>query len=392
MKKNSKTAVTAFAFLGLFIFNSTKDAGGGISQSDDSANLIFMQAFDKGQFVDILTSADLEVYVNGQIAQIDGLALVKGLEVRRSEGKSIASPVLPRVFIIEFRGSQYDPKFGQMIEHLFRSPYSPEDTISLVTPVKPYGFSSQTLREYPREELIHAGLTVLKRDISSSGQIQVDLNQEMTRLVLDLPGASTPRDALRILREYQQKLENLKMLRKFDDSTLIRAIDYFSRVRAQKHYIVVCQQEFLPIPNSEVMERLLSNQNIMFQASELFRKVESGEGEDLEPLIKELTDSGIVVNFLYFKMNPRVRPEIQIRELSTDMFDMYSELARSTGGIVEATMTPAAQLKKILANSENYYLISCPPEERDQNLFLAPEREVRVRLKSGDFSLIFFRL
>lgn len=389
MKKKDKIPVFVLIFLCFLYMNLSSLNEVKILQPNEGANLVFFQAFDKGNFIENLTTADMEISLNGHPLSVDSLVLVKGLKVKRIEGKAIPSPILPRVLILDFRCYQYDQKLGQMVEQLFRNPYSPTDTISLVTPIKPYGFSEQTLRDYSLEQLINAGLAVMKRDISSTGQNQLDIVQEMTRLVLNLPQAFSPRD---VLREYQQNLDNLKMLRQFDGTTLMRAVDFFSQTRAQKRYIVVYQQEFLPIPNAEMMERLLSNQNTMFQASELFRKIESAQGIELEPLINELLNSGIVVDLLYFKVNPRVRPEIQLKELSTDMFEIYSKIARATGGMVEATATPAAQLKKILANSENYYLISWAAKGIPTNIFQDSQAKLVVRLKNPNLSLIYFRL
>lgn len=379
----------AFISLSLIIFRFPQISAPETSPYGHSSLLIFFQAFDKGNFIEDLTMADLEISLDDQKLKIDGLVLVKGLKVKRIEGQQIASPVLPRIIILEFRGYQYDQKFGQMIEQLFRHPYSPSDTISIVTPIKPYGFSEKTLRDYSVDQLIEAGLTVLKRDMSSTGQNQIDIFQEMTRLILDLPQALSPRD---VLRAYQQNLENLKMLRQFNGSTLMRAVDFFAPIRAPKRYIVICQQEFLPIPNSEMMDRLLSHQNTMFVASELFRKIESGEAINVEPLINELISAGIVVDFLYFKMNLRVRPEIQLRELSTDMFDIYSKIARATGGTIEVTSRPAVQLKKILTNLENYYLLQCSLGGASEDKASLPYGKISVVTKKPNLSLIFYKL
>ncbi|MCX7973664.1 MAG: hypothetical protein N3B16_04100 [Candidatus Aminicenantes bacterium] len=351
-------------------------------------HLLFLQVFDKDKFVETLTSADLAIKVNGQESKISGVTLVKGLKVIRSEGEKIPSPIIPRVIIIEFKANDYDQKLGRIIELLFLRPYTSEDIISIVTSVKPYGFSSNTLKNYSPDELINAGITILKRDISAMGRSYNEITQEMTRLVLELPQATSPRD---VLTHYKQNLQNLKAFRSFNQTTLRRATEHFANIKGLKHYIVIYQQEFLPIPNAETMERLLSNPNTMFQASELFRSVETLEEPDLDLLIQELIDARIRVDFLYFRTNPRPRPEIQLKELSQDMYELYSRVARSTGGMVETTNQPSAQLEKILKNSESYYLIAySPPSDLigiDQT-----ESEIKVKIKGKDYSLNFFQL
>jgi len=353
----------------------------------DDDNLLLLQVFDKGKFVETLSLSDFEVFTDGKLLDVKGLSFVKALKEKRKEGAEIKSAILPRVIVLEFRGYEYDQKLGQVVEHLFRRPYSPSDTISLVTPVKVYGFFSESLRDRTPEELINAGSTILKRDLSVTGKTENEIIQELTRLVLDLQQGSSAKETL---MQYQQNLESLKNLRKFSADTLLVAADRFSEVRALKHYVIIYQQEFLPIPNSQMMDTLLANRSIMFQASELFRSISSDESIALGPLIEELKKSGIVVDFIYFKTAPRPRPDIQLRELSTDMFDIYSKMAYATGGLVSSSATPSAQLKKILESTENYYLISyiVPTEENVEK----QSEEITVRVKNKDYTLTCIKL
>lgn len=354
----------------------------------DSNSLFFIQVFDKDKFVETLTLADLEIYSGNQPLPIDGLVLVKGLKLKKSEGQNIPAPVLPRVLILEFKGYEFHQRLGQVVEHLFRRPYSPSDTISLVTPVNIYGFYSESLRDRTPEELINAGLTILKRDLSVTGKTENEIIQEMTRLVLDLQQGSSARE---ILMQYQQNLESLKSLRKFNPDPIIVAAGRFSEVRAIKHYIMVYQQEYLPIPNRDMMDRLLADRSIMFQASELFRSIASDETITVAPTIDELMRAGMVLNFIYFKINPRPRPDIQLRELSSDMFDIYSKLAYATGGLVESSATPSAQLKRILESTENYYLVSCPLPQ-DSDTLGQPGKEIKVFIKDRNYKISLVRL
>jgi hypothetical protein len=73
------------------------------------------------------------------------------------------------------------------------------------------------------------------------------------------------------------------------------------------------------------------------------------------------------------------------------MFDIYSKLAQSTGGLIEATTSPVAQLRKILENTENYYLISYSISPVEQALD-QPLKGVKARLKNKDYALTYLRL
>jgi len=347
--------------------------------------------------VENLTLADLAAALGGQPLNITGLTLVKGLKVKRAEGQKIASPILPRVIILEFKAYDFHQRMGEVVEHLFRRPYNPTDAISLITPVNIYSFSSEDLRTRTPQELGQAGLTILKRDVSAAGRTENEIIDELTRLVLDLQQGSSAKETL---TQYQQNLESLKSFRKFNPQTITLATARFEELRAIKKYIMVYQQEFLPIPNDQMMDRLLANQSVMFQASELFRSISSDVSVVVDSIVDDLKQAGMSMNLIYFKADSRRRPDIKMRELSTDMFDIYSKLAYATGGLVEASNTPSAQLKKILEQTENYYLLTCqlPAPELTTNWLEQPEmgekaeQEIKIYIKNKSYQLSYHRL
>ncbi|MDI6846499.1 MAG: hypothetical protein QME28_10245 [Candidatus Saccharicenans sp.] len=374
--------VAGVVFLGSFLFCAPS------TQEIDGNNLIFLQAFDRGRLVENLTLSDLEISAGELLLEPEGLTFVKGLKLRRSEGVEIPSAVLPRVIILEVRGYEFHQKLGQMAEQLFLRPYSPSDVFSIVTPVGVYGFSPETLRSRLPEELMKAASTVLKRDLATGGAVFLETFQELNRLIQELQRGGSPRD---ILRQYRQNLDNLNNFRKFNDQTILLAAERFAKTRAIKHYVVIYQQEFVAIPGAEMMERLLADQSVMFQASELFRSISAEISVEVEPLAEEAKRAGFLVDFIYFKVSPRPRPDMQMRELSTDMFELYSGLARKVGGMVEVTSTPEAQLKRILESTENYYLISCrlPEGVEDPRAIFS---NAKVRLRNKNYQLNYFPL
>jgi len=367
-------------------------------QSEEvSTGLFYLQAYDQGKFVENLTLADLAAALEGQPLNITGLTLVKGLKVKRAEGQEITSPILPRVIILEFKAYDFHQRMGEVVEHLFRRPYNPTDAISLITPVNIYSFSSNDLRNKTPDELIQAGLTILKRDVSVSGRTENEIIDELTRLILDLQQGSSAKETL---TQYQQNLESLKSFRKFNPQTITLASARFAELKAIKKYIVVYQQEFLPIPNDQTMDQLLANQGVMFQASELFRSIPSDISVVIDSTLEDLKQASMSMNFIYFKTGPKRRPDIKMRELSVDMFDIYAKLAQATGGLAEASASPAAQLKKILEQTENYYLISCqlPVPELTANWLEQPEmgekaeQEIKIYIKNKNYELSYHRL
>ncbi|HRV06552.1 MAG TPA: hypothetical protein P5517_06650 [Candidatus Saccharicenans sp.] len=362
-----------------------------------SSGLFYFQAYDQGKFVESLTLTDLVAALEGQPLNITGLTLVKGLKVKRAEGQEIPSPILPRVIILEFKAYDFHQRMGEVVENLFRRPYNPSDVISLITPVNIYSFSSNDLRNKTPDELIKAGLTILKRDVSVAGRTENEIIDELTRLILDLQQGSAAKETL---TQYQQNLESLKNLRKFSPEKITLAATRFGEMKAIKKYIMIYQQEFLPIPNDQVMDQLLANQSVMFQASELFRSIPSDVSVVVDSVVEDLKQAGMSVNLIYFKAGPKRRPDIKMRELSVDMFDIYMKLASATGGLVEASASPAAQLRKILEQTENYYLISCQlpalelsADQLEQSeVGGKAEQDIKIYVKNKSYELSYHRL
>ncbi|HUM34234.1 MAG TPA: hypothetical protein PKX32_03105, partial [Candidatus Saccharicenans sp.] len=224
-----------------------------------------------------------------------------------------------------------------------------------------------------------------------------EIIDELTRLILDLQQGSAAKETL---TQYQQNLESLKNLRKFSPEKITLAATRFGEMKAIKRYIMIYQQEFLPIPNDQVMDQLLANQSVMFQASELFRSIPSDVSVVVDSVVEDLKQAGMSVNLIYFKAGPKRRPDIKMRELSVDMFDIYMKLASATGGLVEASASPAAQLRKILEQTENYYLISCQlpalelsADQLEQSeVGGKAEQDIKIYVKNKSYELSYHRL
>ena len=73
-----------------------------------------------------------------------------------------------------------------------------------------------------------------------------------------------------------------------------------------------------------------------------------------------------------------------MRELSGDIFKVFSEVAVSTGGIVETSQNPAAGFQKAAENSAHYYLLYYTPTNSTKD---GSYRTIEVKVKNHNYKI-----
>lgn len=261
-----------------------------------------------------------------------------------------------RIYIIIFQVTDYNPKIGDTVEYIFKNMIKPHDQLIILTPVKPYTFSQKTRQSQSREQLIKLTQNVLKRDIVSGTANYHEILNRMTQLVLDIGsgvgstssggglggGAPNTSDIKTQLVTYRQLRGEMKNLRKLNEKLFIR----FSEIFKKGIIYVVYQRELQVIPDRDVMEALRNNQEIRFDAMEVFLQANTDEFLDVTKLGKVLSDAAITLHFFYIKSKEKRRQGTKIKEFSNDVFNSFSNLAKTTGGIVVTTSKPEAAFKK----------------------------------------------
>jgi hypothetical protein len=149
------------------------------------------------------------------------------------------------------------------------------------------------------------------------------------------------------LTMYRQDMENLRTLRKVNEPLLMKIVDMFKTQQGKNHMVMIYEAEFRPIPNNETLSRLRAIPEIAFIVAELFSSDDQESPLDAQKFIDLLREAKVSLHFLYIK--PKDKSSVQdFKEHSADMYDVFSQIAKATGGIVETTASPEAALKSLV--------------------------------------------
>lgn len=363
----------------LFLWLCCSAAGQAVTHPS-KINLAF-QVYDGHKFVLDLTLDDLIVYEEGKELPVDSLELIDRGKVRRHEGEQQLDSIIRRNLIVHFQAREYTSKVADVVEYLFRDMLLPGDQVFLVTPVKIYGFSEQTMKKYTLEELINAVNTVLKRDLSSSATSYLVIIEEMTRLIREMMAAG---DMKNLLIQYRQQLSSLEAYRKIDESLFEKIAEEFGKQEGPHHVFLFYEQEFVPTPDSDLMEDIRRNPNLMFDAVELFESEKKDSPAGLAGVQHAFQEAGIRLHFIYLKKNLRPQRRIGLREHSVDMFQVYQNLAKATDGIMETTSLPTAALRRAAESANVYYRLTyTSPDRKNDGSF----RAVTIKVKKKDYKI-----
>jgi hypothetical protein len=259
-----------------------------------------------------------------------------------------ASP--PRNFVLLFDILNYNRDVGDALTYLYTRVLAPDDQLIIYTPARAYGFSKDTLAK-PKRELSEAMKERLRGDTAACGTNYKIIFNDMRNLVSDLEGGGTSgSDALagvkNSLTMYRQNMENLRGLRKVNETLLGQIVAIFKSQQAKNHMIMLYEAEFRPIPNKDTISRLRAIPEISFIVSELFASDDQRAPLDPGKYIEMFKEVNATFHFLYIK--PKDKSSVQdYKEHSADMYDVFSRIAVATGGIVETTASPEAALRAV---------------------------------------------
>jgi len=240
---------------------------------------------------------------------------------------------------------------GDAVTYFFNQVLTPNDQLIIYTPARAYGFSKNTLSK-PRGELITTMKERLRGDSAACSSNYTIILNEMKGLAAALEGGQTTgADAQAGIKNsltlYRQEMENLRTLRQVNESLLMKIVDMFKTQQGKNHLVMLYEAEFRPIPNRETLSRLRSIPEIAFIVAELFASDDQKAPLDAQKFIEIFGESKLTLHFLYIK--PKDTSTVQdFKEHSADMYDVFTKIAKATGGIVETTANPEAALKSLV--------------------------------------------
>ncbi len=261
----------------------------------------------------------------------------------------------PRNFVLLFDILTYTREIGDAVTFFYTRVLAPDDQLIIYSPAHAYSFSKNTLAG-PKIELSEAIKEKLRGDTAAcSSNYKVISNEMRTQVSAIEGGQTTSPDGLAGIKNsltmYRQTMENLRALRKVNEPLLTKIVDMFRTQKGKNHMVMLYEAEFRPIPDKDTLSRLRTIPEIAFIVAELFASDDQKPPLDAQKFIDLMKQARISFHFLYIK--PKDKSSVQdFKEHSADMYDVFSQIAKATGGIVETTASPEAALKSLFKSIE----------------------------------------
>ncbi len=103
------------------------------------------------------------------------------------------------------------------------------------------------------------------------------------------------------------------------------------------------------VPDKNTMNSLRASADLSFLANEAFVEENTTPIMDTDQTALALKDASVILNFVYINKSKRRQTGMAYSELSGDIYNAFSKVAKDTGGMIFSTTKPAAALKKAVA-------------------------------------------
>ncbi len=367
-----------------------------------------VRVYKRNTFVDNLTMDDFEILEEGISQKIEAVYLVKKKSIERKEEKIEFSPEISRNFFLFFEISEYTSKIGDAISYFIHNKIIPGDNIIFVTPLKTYRMVDRALDFKSKRELVQDLKEILLRDsligfsgyksairelmglakalssedISQSGSSFGQVDEFTSNQYKDLPLDKK-------LMRYEDILNMIGNLRRVDYKRFLDFAEYLKNLKGQKYVFIFYQREFIPQIEPRVIDQFITvyqdSPNILRSLSSLYGFFRRDISFDLDLLKKTYADSSVSVHFLFVTTPPEHVPGIYFHEQSEDIYSIFREISRATGGYMESSANPDTLFRRSVEASENYYLLYYSPlNYKISDKFI----KIKVRVKNKDYRVI----
>jgi len=370
-----------------------------------------VRVFRDQAFVDTLTIDDFKITDNGRPQRIDALYLVKKAAIaRKSEARAFA-PATARHFYLLFEVSDFDPKIPEAVRYFVRNVLMPGDDLAIATPLKTYQMKADVLMTSPAETISRQIIGIVRHDAligySEYRGILEDL-KSLARSIASMSPEGTGGGSFistdpfssaiplaagasieEQLQNYSDLLSRLQGLRVIDRDKLLAFARYLKDLEGEKNVFLFYQREFIPKIDPKVLAMfgVIYNErmDIVQALNGLFQLYRRDVTIDSAEINQAFADSATAVHFL-FLAKPAERSEgVVMTEQSEDIFAVFTEMAKATGGIAESSANAAALMKGAAEAAENYYLLYYTPEAYKAD---GTFHELRVTVKGGGVRVI----
>ena len=280
-----------------------------------------------------------------------GMVTLSLLTIFSLSGNVFAQETTVKNYILIFQVLEYDKRIGDATDYFLKEVLKPQDNLLLLTPQRPYNFSQKTRETTPQEKLLQATKDVLKRDISLEGSTYKDIIRQMevvVRTFMD-PDTAQPKN---LLTQYRQLKESLFTIRKLNEKLLVDLASMIKQTKGENHFIIFYEKRIRVIPNRRTMENLRGNPEVRFDVNEVLESESAKEVMNVETVIQALKDAAVTLDFVYLNTKMRQSRDMEVKEFSGDIYNVFSKIAKETGGTVRIASRVDAALKEIIGGKK----------------------------------------
>ena len=360
------------------------------------------RALDGGTFISDLKVGDLELLDDGVTQKIAALYLISDGKIQNRETRVDYMPLLSQSYLFIFQIFEYSPEIEKSLAHFITNIYRTDDSLVIVTPFKSYSLSKEAVQNKARATIIKDMSAVIRRDTNIAAKeyngILSSLKQA-TRSISSSGHANTQSiegnsaagmmglgDSLRNYRESLIKMDSLRLIR---EDRLIQFAQSLKRMGGLKNVYFFYQREYRPEISPSILQQLIDanseDPNTTGLLMELFQFYNRAGGYNSAKIKEAFADSFINFNFLFMDSKAKNTFGLYMREQSEDAFEVLSQVAEATGGIVDTSRNPFSAFVNSAESSGTYYLLYyCPKSYKSDRKF----HTITLRTKSGDLEII----
>jgi hypothetical protein len=261
----------------------------------------------------------------------------------------------PRNVVVYFEFLDNGNGIEEAVAYLFERMIGPDDQLIILSPVRSYSFSRDTLAQ-PRAALIAMMQEKLRGDIARTAQgykqVIGDLDaaaREIEELAYPTGAVDANKDMNELFILYRQALANLNQLRQVNEASLRRLAGVFRGHPGENHIIMLFEREFRPIPRREALNVLADTPQFAFQSNELFSTGNMKELFAVAPLAAAFKQVPLAQHFIYIT-SKNASATGNLFESSGDIYAAFSKLAQATGGVCRTISEPVSGLEAVLAS------------------------------------------
>jgi VWFA-related protein len=354
-----------------------------------------VRVFKGESFVDGLTLGDFEVLENGVPQDIEAVYLVRDRAVARKEQIRAFSPDTSRTFFLFFVIYEYDARLRDALRYFVDNVLRPEDQLFVVTSRATYRLKKELLAAAPKNVIIEQLSSLVRRDIlvgetayrsllsklkQMSGSRTRRIEDQMTDPGELAEAGFSSRESY--MMQYRSDLDQLEQLRQIDESKLFNFADHLKNVQGQKHVFLFYQREFVPTPDQKKLAGFANDPVLSQMSADIADFYKKTTSVAIDRLKSAYADSTVTIHFLYLTTAPTDISRDQMEERQWDVYEVFSGMAKATGGVISSSSNSAALMEKAATASENYYLLYYSPKDKTTD---GKFRQIEVKVKSGSY-------